>query len=112
MKKILILLTVFCLMLTGIAFANPYLCCDSMTAEVTQIDVTMGGQTYQVARADVVEVAGAWCLVDLATVAPGSYTASALAHYDVWGPSGASADFLFVKPVINEPVNTRLGQVP
>lgn len=112
MKKILMLVTVFCSLCTGSVFANPYLCCDPMTPEVTQIDVTINTQVYQVARSNVIEVTGAWCLVDLEGIAEGSYTAFATAHYGVWGESAPSADFLFVKPAIATPVNIMLGVSP
>lgn len=91
------------------AAAAPFLCCDPMTAEVTQIDVNLNGQLIQVAAADIMKGASEWCLVDLGSIVEGPYTANAVAHYGVWGTSKPSADFLFVKPAINGVVNIKLN---
>lgn len=102
---------VFCLLLIVIAspaFANPFLACDPMTAEVTQIDVELNGQLIHVTAANIVKRSDAWLLVDLSTIGGGSYTAKAMAIYGLWGPSDWSADFLFVKPVIDVPAVIRL----
>jgi hypothetical protein len=102
---------IFCLVLIAFAsptFANPFLACDPMTAEVTQIDVELNGQLIHVPDASIVKRADAWLLVDLSTIGGGSYTAKAMALYGEWGQSDWSADFLFVKPVIDAPANTRL----
>lgn len=102
---------VFCLLLIVLAspaFANPFLACDPMTAEVTQIDVELNGQLIHVPAANIVKRTDAWLLVDLSTIGGGSYTARAMAIYGSWGPSDWSADFLFVKPVTSAPAVIRL----
>ena len=93
-------------------FANPYLACAPMTAEVTRINVDLNGQLIHVDAASIIKRTDAWLLVDLLTIGAGSYTAKASAEYGVWGTSVWSADFLFVKPVIDAPVNTRLETEP
>lgn len=112
MKKIIVMVT-FCLVLTGLVsttFAQPYLACDPMTDEVTQVSVELNGQLITVQAVDIIKRVDVWLLVDLSTINAGSYTAKALAEYGVWGWSESSADFLFVKPVMAAPVNTRLAQ--
>jgi hypothetical protein len=109
MKKVFLM--TFCLMLIVLVsptFANPFLACDPMTAEVTQVDVSLNGQLIHVDRASIVVHQGAWLLVDLSTIGGGSYTAKARADYGEWGLSNWGTDFLFVKPVINVPVGIRL----
>ncbi len=109
MKRVF--LTMCCFMLIALAsptFANPYLACDPMTPEVTRINVDLNGQLIHVDAATIIKRADAWLLVDLSTIGGGSYTAKANADYGAWGSSDWSADFLFVKPAIDAPVNTRL----
>ena len=111
MKKMMLVMTLFCFLLIGlvsVASANPFLACDPMTAEVTQVDVELNGQLIHVPRANIVERSDAWLLVDLSTIGGGSYTAKAMALYGDWGPSDWSADFLFVKPVTDAPAVIRL----
>ena len=110
MKK-LILLGISCLLVIGLVsttYANPFLACDPMTAEVTQIDVDLNGQTIHVPAASIDKRADAWLLVDLSTIQGGSYNAKAKALYGQWGDSDWTADFLFVKPVIDAPAAIRL----
>lgn len=109
MKKVVLIICFFALIAFALpAFANPYLACDPMTAEVTRINVELNGQLIHVDAASIIKRTDAWLLVDLSTIGGGSYTAKANADYGSWGTSDWSADFLFVKPAIDAPVGTRL----
>lgn len=109
MKNIFLMICCFVLIAFALpAFANPYLACDPMTAEVTRINVDLSGQLIHVDDASIIKRSDAWLLVDLSTIGGGSYTAKAQAEYGAWGTSDWSADFLFVKPAIDAPVGTRL----
>lgn len=103
--------TILCLLLIVLAspaFANPFLACDPMTAEVTQVDVELNGQLIHVEAASIIKRTDAWLLVDLSTIGGGSYTVKARADYGQWGLSDWSSDFLFVKPVVDVPAVIRL----
>jgi len=112
--KRFVLMIAFCLVFIGTVSTSyaqgPYLACDPMTVEVTQIDVDIGGTITSVAAADIIKRADAWLLVDLSTTTAGSYTAKAKAIYGTWGPSDWSSDFLFVKPVLTEPAGMKLAR--
>lgn len=109
-KKMLLLMACLLLCLPLSSWADPWLACDPMTPEVERIDISLNGQliTVQAASIDKETVPGAWLLLDLSSIVAGSYNAKAMAQYGTWGSSDWSADFLFVKPVINAPAGTRL----
>jgi len=111
MKKILLSVVCSMLFLLSVSMVmaqGPYLACDPMTDEVTQVDVNINGEVTNVPVAGITKQADAWLLLDLSSIVAGSYTARAKAVYGSWGSSDWSSDFLFVKPVITAPVNMKL----
>ncbi len=109
MKTKTILLTVLLLLcLPVLSLANPWLVCDPLTAEVTRIDVDLNGQLINVDTANMRQEADAWYLLDLSSIAGGSYTAKAKAVYGSWGESDYSNPFVFVKPALDTPANVNI----
>ena len=110
MKKTLLLMVCLslCLLFVSTALAEPFLACDPMTEDVTQIDVNLSGEVTSVPVVSITKRADAWLLLDLSSIVAGSYTVKAKAVYGTWGESDWSSDFLFVKPVITAPANMSL----
>jgi hypothetical protein len=110
MKKIFLMLCFFIIVGVSVSFANPWLACDPLTPEVTDLQINLAGQLVDVPIANVIKTASQWRLLDLSTINAGSYNqVTVKAKYGLWGWSNDSIPFDFVKPVIDEPVNTRLG---
>ena len=111
MKKILAMLTVFCLMLTlpGLALSAPFLVCDPATVGVDnyKVEITGPAQTTIDVAPDSTGTYG--FQLDLAplNLPDGSYNVRANAS-NMWGTSDWSTSYPFVKSVPNVPVNTRL----
>ncbi len=109
MKRKTILLTVLLLLcLPGLSMADPWLVCDPLTVEVTRIDVDLNGQLINVDTATMRQEVDAWYLLDLSSIAGGSYTAKAKAIYGLWGESDFSNPFAFVKPALDNPANVNI----
>ena len=107
MKKIL-LIVLLLLCLPSLLLASPWLVCDPLTAEVTRIDVDLNGQLINVDTATMRKETDAWYLLDLSSIAAGSYSAKAKADYGSWGESDFSSPFDFVKPALEVPGNVNI----
>jgi hypothetical protein len=115
MKKILTLVTVFCLLLTGIAFAAPFLVCDPQSGvDNYKVEITDSANVL-VANPDIApDTSGTYGFVlDLAplNLPNDSYTVRASAT-NMWGTSAWSTSYPFVKSATMLPANIRLVPSP
>ena len=111
MKKTLLMLCLFIIASVSVSFADPWLACDQMTPEVTDLQINLAGQLIgiPIANVDKTTVANQWLLLDLSTISAGSYNqVTAKAKYGLWGWSNDSDPFDFVKPVMGSPENVNI----
>jgi hypothetical protein len=108
-RKMLLLTVLLSLCLPGLLMAAPWLTCDPMTDEVVEIQLNLNGQQVDVDTAVIQKTATAWYLLDLSSIAAGSYTVTGKADYGLWGWSTDSVPLDFVKPVLGTLENVNIS---